>query len=275
MGLKYTKIPVDTFEKIMMNAGILCRNFDPTTGEASNQIGATKGGLTISCTPEFSDFGEDIDNCPKNMMELKKVVSYDCNVSGTFITVDTAAAKMLVGAASVEENGLIKPKMTLSVEDFNDVWIIGDYSDVNEGANAGCIAIHLLNALNTSGFSLKTTDKGKGEFAFTLTGHVSMNEQDRVPLEMMILNGATETPYIVLDRHNLTVDVNEEVTLTYEKYPSDGDVEFTSDGTSYATVNAETGVVKGIAAGSAVITASMVVEGVTYKDTCTVIVPQA
>jgi hypothetical protein len=67
---KYTKIPTDTFQKLVINAGIICKNFDPATGEASNQIGATTGGLSIAVVPEYSDFGEDIDNCPKNMMEL-------------------------------------------------------------------------------------------------------------------------------------------------------------------------------------------------------------
>ena len=274
-GLKYTKIPVDTFEKIVMNAGIMCKNFDPVTKEATNQIAATTGGLTVVCTPEFADYGEDIDNCPKNMMELKKINSYDCNVSGTMITVDKAAGKMLLGAADENEDGSITPRMNLTPSDFEDVWIIGDYSDVNTGADAGYIAIHLLNALNTSGFSLTTTDKGKGQFAFTLTGHVSMAEQDKVPFELYVSSGASDIPYIVLEKHYLDIEVNEEVTLKYECNPSDATVGFVSSASGKASVGASTGVVKGLEAGTTIITASFTDNGVSYSDTCTVVVESA
>lgn len=269
-GLKYTQIPVDTFEKIVMNAGIMCKNFDPETKEAENQIAATTGGLTVVCTPEFADYGEDIDNCPKNMMELKKINSYDVNVSGTMITVDKEAGKMLIGAADENADGSITPRMNLTTADFNDVWIIGDYSDVNTGANAGYIAIHILNALNTSGFSLTTTDKGKGQFAFTLTGHVSMAEQDKVPFELYVSSGASETPYIVFDKHVLNIKVDDEVTLKYEVNPSSATVTFASSDSTKASVGASTGVVTGEAIGSTTITASFTDSGVSYSDTCTV-----
>lgn len=270
MGLKYSQIPVDTFEKIVMNAGVMCKNFDVATREFDNQIAATTGGLSVVCTPEFSDFGDDIDNCPKNMKELKKINSYEVSVSGTMVTVDVAGGKMLVGAADVD-GGKITPRMNLEASDFNDVWIVGDYSDKNVGADAGCIAIHILNALNTSGFSLTTTDKGKGQFAFTLTGHVSMDAQDVVPFELYVLSDASDEPYIVLDKHSLTIDVNEEVQLTYEVNPSSASVSFASSASGKASVTAA-GKVKGLEAGSTIITASITDSGVTYSDTCTVVV---
>ena len=270
MGLKYSQIPVDTFEKIVMNAGVMCRNFDVSTREFSNQIAATTGGLQVVCTPEFSDYGEDIDNCPKNMKELKKINSYEVTVSGTMVTVDVNGGKMLVGAADAVD-GKITPRFDLKSEDFNDVWIVGDYSDVNTGADAGCIAIHILNALNTSGFSLTTTDKGKGQFAFTLTGHVSMSAQDVVPFELYILSDASDTPFIVLDKHTITVTENEEVQLTWEVNPSNASVSFTSSASGKVSVTSG-GKIKGLEAGSSVITASITEGSVPYEDTCTVIV---
>ena len=193
MGLAYTKIPVDTFEKIVMNAGVVCKDFDPSTREFDNQIAATTGGLTVSLVPEFSDYGEDIDNCPKNMKELKKVNSYEASIAGTMVTVDAEGGKMLIGAADIE-NGKVTPRFNLKDEDFDDLWVVGDYSDVNTGDKPGCIAIHLMNALNTSGFSLTTTDKGKGQLSFTFTGHVSMAAQDVVPFELYVLSGEDEAP---------------------------------------------------------------------------------
>lgn len=272
MGLKYSQIPIDTFEKIVMNAGIMCKNFDLVTKEASNLIAATTGGLQVVCTPEFTDFGDDIDNCPKNMKELKKINSYEVTASGTMVTVDVSGAKMLVGAADVD-GGKITPRFELKDADFNDVWIVSDYSDENTGANAGYLAIHILNALNTGGFSLQTTDKGKGQLAFTLTGHVSMNAQDTVPIEIYIGGGASDTPYITLDKHYLEIEVGAEETIGYEVNPSStaaSDITWTSSATGKATVGEHTGKVTGASEGSTTITASFANGGITYTDTCTV-----
>ena len=75
--MKFTQIPSDTFKKLQLNAGVLATTFEPSTGTltATNVIGATTGGISFEATPEFEDFGEDIDNCPKNTMELKKLTS--------------------------------------------------------------------------------------------------------------------------------------------------------------------------------------------------------
>lgn len=67
--MKFTKIPSDAFQKLQINAGILTTDFTPATGTIgeAGQIGATTGGVNFTATPSFSDFGEDIDNCPKNV----------------------------------------------------------------------------------------------------------------------------------------------------------------------------------------------------------------
>ena len=72
----YKQIPSDTFERLQMDAGMICASFDPITGTAGDIIGATTGGIQIDATPDFSDMGEDVDNCPVNMMELKKLNSW-------------------------------------------------------------------------------------------------------------------------------------------------------------------------------------------------------
>ena len=78
--MKFTKIPSDAFQKLQINAGILTTDFTPATGTIgeAGQIGATTGGVNFTATPSFSDFGEDIDNCPKNVQysyQLKRIVA--------------------------------------------------------------------------------------------------------------------------------------------------------------------------------------------------------
>lgn len=189
--MNFSKIPSDAFKHIQLNAGMLVDDFKPATKTYGNIIGATSGGNNFTSTPTFTDYGEDIDNCPKNMLELKKLESWEVKMSGTFISVDAAAAKMLVGAADIDASDAthIIPRNDVLTTDFKDIWWVGDYSDENTGDNAGCMAIHLMNALNTTGFAIQSTDNGKGTFSYEFTGHYSMDAQDTVPFEIYILGG--------------------------------------------------------------------------------------
>lgn len=189
--MKYTQIPANTFKQIQLNAGILVKNFTPSTGEITDLLGATTGGINFTDTLTTKDFGEDIDNCPKNTKELKKLESHEVKMSGTFVTVSPELAAKLAGAADVDsqDETHIVPRNDILQTDFQTLWWVGDYSDVNEGTNAGFIAIKLMNALSTGGFQIQSTDKDKGKFAFEFTGHYSMNAQSTVPYEMYVSAG--------------------------------------------------------------------------------------
>ena len=192
--MKYTKIPETTFKNLQLNAGVLLSAFNPESATVADEsiIGATTGGVNFTATPTFSDYGEDIDNCPKNMKELKKLDSWEISLSGTYVTVDANAVKALVGAADVSGNK-ITPRNDLKLTDFTDVWWVGDYSDQNGETNGGFVAIHMMNALSTGGFAIKSSDNGKGNFAFTYTAHYSIDAQDTVPFEVYVKAGTAES----------------------------------------------------------------------------------
>ena len=193
---KYTKIAADTFKKLQLNAGILCTSFAPATAsvEDSDILAATSGGVNFTATPSFTDFGEDIDNCPKNTMELKRLDSWEVKISGTAVTVDTKTAKSFIGLADIAATK-VTPRNDLKTSDFADLWWVGDYSDVNTDTastnKAGFIAIHMINALSTGGFQLQTADKEKGTFSFEYTAHYSMTAQDTVPFEVYVSPATT------------------------------------------------------------------------------------
>ena len=192
--MKYTKIPETTFKNLQLNAGVLLSDFNPETATVANEsiIGATTGGVNFTATPTFSDYGEDIDNCPKNMKELKKLDAWEISLSGTYVTVDANAVKALVGAADASGNK-ITPRNDLKLTDFTDVWWVGDYSDQNGEKNGGFVAIHMMNALSTGGFAIKSSDNGKGNFAFTYTAHYSISAPDTVPFEVYVKAGTAES----------------------------------------------------------------------------------
>ncbi len=197
---KFTQIPTDTFKKLQLGAGILTTEFDPATGKltASNIIGATSGGVSFEATPSFTDFGEDIDNCPKNTKELKKLDSWEAKMSGSFVTMDTNVATSVIGTAAVASNDSTKvvPRNFVEAKDFKNIWWVGDYSDINEDGSsagkAGFIAIKLINALSTGGFKIQSGDKAKGTFEFEYTGHYSSENIDTVPFELYIKAGSAD-----------------------------------------------------------------------------------
>lgn len=197
---KFTQIPTDTFKKLQLNAGILTTEFDPATGKlsASDIIGATSGGVSFEATPSFTDFGEDIDNCPKNTKELKKLDSWEAKMSGSFVTMDTNVATSVIGTAAVASDNQTKvvPRNYVEAKDFKNIWWVGDYSDINEDGSsagkAGFIAIKLINALSTGGFKIQSGDKAKGTFEFEYTGHYSSENIDTVPFELYIKAGSAD-----------------------------------------------------------------------------------
>lgn len=205
--MKYTQIPSTAFKNIQLNAGILVDAFTPSTGVIGNLLGATSGGVNFTDTVEYKDFGEDIDNCPKNMLELKKLDKHEVKMTGTFVTINAATAKWLAGAADVDDidSTHIIPRNDILVSDFKDIWWIGDYSDDNTGDNAGFVAIHMMNALNTGGFQIQTTDKEKGKFAFEFMGHYSMGAQDTVPYEIFVRQGGVATVGVEAEAGTTTV----------------------------------------------------------------------
>lgn len=200
--MKFTQIPSDTFQKLQLNAGILVDSFTPSTGVIGNLLGATTGGIQFNANPSYEDFGEDIDNCPNGTKELKRITSYDPTMSGTFLTCTPSVAKMLAGAADVDSTDATKviPRQQLLDSDFDEVWWIGDYSDVNadsgsgtSATTAGFLAIRLMNALNTGGFQITSSKNAKGQMAFEFHGHYSINAQDTVPYEIYCKAGTAPT----------------------------------------------------------------------------------
>lgn len=178
---KFTVIPQDTFEGLQLDAGVLLKTFDPETGAAPKDediICATTGGINPSCVPTYSDFAEDVDNAPTHLMEFKHLDGWECKMGFTSLGTSAESIRLSLGAADIDSStGKITPRRNIKLTDFSDVWWVGDRAD------GGMVAICLKNALSTGGFSLQTTKNGKGQVSMELTGHVSIKDQDAMPME--------------------------------------------------------------------------------------------
>ena len=187
---RFTKIPQDTFDNLQIDAGVLLNTFDPTapTEPADSAIiTATTGGLNVSCVPTYSDYGEDVDNVPNNMKELKHLDGWECKITTTALGTSPELIKLALGAADIpgSNESKIVPRRDLDQDDFADIWWVGDKAD------GGLVAVKLINALSTGGFVLQTTKNGKGQVTLELTGHVSINDQNTVPMEFYSMEGTS------------------------------------------------------------------------------------
>lgn len=182
---KFVKVSEKTFREIQLEAGLVLNTFDPVSNadvEDSHIVCATTGGIEIACKPQFTDYGEDIDNVPNNMLEFKEVEEWDCSIAFTALNVSAEVIKLALGVADVSGNK-IAPRIGSVKDSAKDIWWVGERAD---GGFAACC---LKNALSTDGLSLKTTKKGKGQLSCTLTGHVSINAQNEVPMEFYVMEG--------------------------------------------------------------------------------------
>lgn len=275
---RFTVIATDAFDALQVDAGVLLTSFDPAdpyqTPQSEDILATTTGGINPTCTPTYSDYGEDVDNVPNNMMEFKHLDGWEAKMAFSSIKFNAANTKWALGAADTElmSNGVtkIKPRKTVSLSDFSDLWWVGDK------ANGGAYAIKLLNALSTNGLNIQSTKNGKGTNSIEVTGHVSIDAQDVMPMEIYDIppeNAPVIVPDIVLNKSNITLEENETATVRAYTTPEGQEVTWSSSAEGKATV--EDGVITAVAEGTAVITASMTYDDVTYTDTCNVTVTGA
>ena len=188
MGRMFYKIPNDTFDGLQLEAGVLLTEFDPSDPEVTDSaiVCATTGGITITATPEYTDLGEDVDNVPPNMKELKSDPKWTCTITTTGLGTTPENIRMALGAADINAtSGKISPRSSLNQDDFADLWWVGDKAD------GGFVAVKLINSLSTGGFSLQSTKDGKGNVSLEFTGHVSIDAQDTMPMEFYSMDAPT------------------------------------------------------------------------------------
>ena len=183
MGV-FTLVSEDAFDELQLDAGVLLSTFDIanpyTEPDSDDIIATTTGGINPTCVPTYDDLAEDVDNVPNNMKEFMKLSGWDCGMSFSSIKFNAENIRWSLGAADkTTATGYTKivPRRDLAQTDFADIWWVGDK------ANGGAVAIKLINALSTGGLNIQTTKNGKGTNAITLTGHVSLADQETMPME--------------------------------------------------------------------------------------------
>lgn len=193
---KYEKVPVGSFDEMTYGAGIIVSDFDPETGtvEASAIKYLTKGGNVFTATREITDTGADYDNLPENVMQLQKPRPFQASVSGTAVTTTADKLREILGNADVSGDIVkkVSPRDYFDISDFNDIWLITNYSSDNTEETGGFVAFHLMNTLNVEGLNATFVKDANGEFPYNFKAFYDMDNMDIVPFEIYVKHGGGE-----------------------------------------------------------------------------------
>lgn len=199
--MRYYEIPQTTFQGLITESGLLLKNFDIDAAVAdsstpgftnSDIICPTTGGIKVDMVPTYSDLGEDVDNCPLNMKELKHLDSWEGKMGCTALSLTAENIKDALGAADIAaDNYTVTPRKDLKQTDFQTIWWVSDK------ANGGFVAAKLTNGLSTSGLSLQTGKNTKGQLTLEFTGHVSLSAQSVMPLTFYSVNPSETVKYTI------------------------------------------------------------------------------
>ena len=99
-----------------------------------------------------------------------------------------------LGNADIDTSDTTKivPRTDLLLSDFKDKWLLVNYSEYNGETKGGWVAIHLLNALSTDGFTGNFAKNANGQFPYTLRAFYDMDDMDTVPFEIYVKAGTAE-----------------------------------------------------------------------------------
>lgn len=101
---KLVEISQYAFENIQHDAGVLLKGYDianPTTVTEDMIVTATNGGFNIQVSDEFTDYGEDVDNVPADLMELKYLTKRTVTASTSAYELTPRVVNLALAASDV------------------------------------------------------------------------------------------------------------------------------------------------------------------------------
>lgn len=193
MSNPYKIVPDDAFQTMLMDAGVLLSEFDFAnpydTPDDDVIIAVTSGGLNPTCVPQYSDLGEDVDNVPNNTKEFLHLDGWECGLSYTSLRFNEGNTIWALGAAdsTTAPTGAptgtkkIVPRSAVASTDFKDIYAAVPMVD------GGIFVVCLKNAISTGGLSIQSNKNGKATSSVNLTGYISIEDVDEVPMEYYII----------------------------------------------------------------------------------------
>ena len=180
--------------------------------------------------------------------EVQKVVNGDSNVTGSV----TTGMTVKINTKELEEHAYV-------------------FEEILRGGVLKRTVI--ARASVTSIAEVADTDNDIIKYGITVRAMADEALNGDTAREYYISGSAAPDPYVELDLHSVLILEGGTTTLTATTYPEGQTVTWSSGSSSVATVSG--GVVTAEGAGNTIITAAITKDGVTYTDTCTVVVQAA
>lgn len=247
-------------------------NQSVTYGDVENLVTTTSGGRSYSCDPRGDS--QDVYADSVKVYGESQNDGYDIGL-GLLSMLDGVVRKKWLQYDEVEQ-GLAE----YANKAENPYFALIIYEDTTDGVGQTTI-FYWAQANGRPSDSGKTAEGGAFDFEFPeIPIAATPRPTDR--LVRVIKPGKTklttvpepgqedQTPFIGLATHTLPLTEDDEFPLGATVTPADETITWNSGSTAVATV--ADGVITAEGAGNTIITASITVDGVTYTDTCTVIV---
>ncbi len=169
-----------TVQNIVFGAGTIHKGLKYSqSGDSSSWnfddscVGATKGGSTLTITPEF--YSVEPDGSTVAIKDFKRKVGEKATLEVNFLEL----TKDLIKSAVVGEDGTSSDATNYEVIESKDSIVEGDYWEniafVGETLDGKNIIVILDNALCTSGLSLEGKNKEEGVGKYTFECHADAN----------------------------------------------------------------------------------------------------
>lgn len=186
MSKTYSGYTAKTADNLLLDAGAFFVNYDmeedtfDAAVTAGKLLGATRGGGQFSAVPEIRSI--EIDGVKGKAKGLQVIDSWEVKMTANVLEVTKDGLAKALTASEIDEvvhadYDVIKAKNYIELEDYiENITFVGKKSGTLEP-----VIIQIYNALNTTGLTLQTQDKGEAVIAMEFDGHYADDDLDSPP----------------------------------------------------------------------------------------------
>lgn len=191
MAKTYSGYTAKTADNLLLDAGAFFINFDidlDTFESAVTEgklLGATRGGGSFAAVPEMRAI--EIDGIKGKAKGLQVIDSWEVKMTANVLEVTKegiarALTSSEVDTATNSEYDIITAKNRIDITDYiENITYVGTKSGSTEP-----VIIQIYNAVNTTGLTLETQDKGETVISMEFEGHYDETDLDSPPFAIFM-----------------------------------------------------------------------------------------
>lgn len=186
MAKTYSGYTAATADNLLLDAGAFFVNYSVDTDTfdtavtAGKLLGATRGGGSFSAVPSLRSI--EVDGIKGKAKGLQVIDSWEVKMSASVLemTKDSLTRSLTASVVDTTTNlsyDIIKGQNLIDLTDYiSNITFVGTKSGTTDP-----VIIQVYNALNTTGLSLTTQDKGETVIAMDFEGHYDDTDLDSPP----------------------------------------------------------------------------------------------